>query len=85
MRLKLPSLIPKPEGQIQIEAHTKHKAERQKQKDYADKHRRAKEKPVRVGDKVLVKQEKTTTKPPWDPNPYKVTKVKGTKITASRG
>ena len=85
MRLKLPSLIKKQEGQMQVEARVKHNKERQKQKDYADKHRRARLKPILVGDEVLVKQEKTTTKPPWDPNPYKVTEVKGTKITATRG
>ena len=85
MRLKLPSLIKNPESKMQTEARAKHDTERQKQKDYADRHRRAKNKPVLVGDKVLVKQEKTTVKPPWDPNPYKVTQVKGTKITAARG
>ena len=38
-----------------------------------------------MGDKVLIKQEKTTTKPSRDPNPYKVVEIKETKITAKRG
>jgi hypothetical protein len=37
-----------------------------------------------VGDRVLLKQTKTTTRPPWDPAPYEVTKVKGTQVTAMR-
>jgi hypothetical protein len=70
---------------MQKEARMKHDVKRRNQKEYADKHRRAKEKTVLVGDEVLLKQEKTTTKPPWDPKPYKVVEVKGTKITAVRG
>ena len=34
---------------------------------------------------MLLKQTKTTTRPPWDPSPYEVTKVKGTQVTARRG
>ena len=33
---------------------------------------------------MLVSQRKTTTKPPFDPNPYTVTEVKGTQVTATR-
>jgi len=40
---------------------------------------------IHPGDKVLIKQQSTTTKPPYDPKPYVVTKVKGTQITAVRG
>ena len=39
---------------------------------------------VKPGGKVLVGQRKTTTKPPFDPNPYTVTEVKGTQVTAER-
>ena len=85
MRLKVPSKQQKAEGQIHEEARTKDKAEKQKQKNYVDKRRRATEKKILVGDEVLLKQEKTTIKPPWDPRPMKVTEVKGTKVTAKRG
>ena len=40
---------------------------------------------MKVGDKVLLKQDKSTTKPPWNPNPMEVKEVKGTKVTAQRG
>ena len=45
---------------------------------YADKHRRARQQKVTVGDKVLLWQKKTTTKQPYDPDPYEVTQVVGT-------
>ena len=49
-----------------------------------DKRKTAQEKMVKPGTKVLVAQRKTTTKPPFDPNPYTVTEVKGTQVTATR-
>ena len=33
----------------------------------------------------MIQQKKTTTKPPFDPNPFTVTKVENTKTTAKRG
>ena len=56
-----------------------------KQKEYADKRRQAKEKKVKEGDEVLLKREKSTTKSPWDPKPFKVVQVDGSKVTARRG
>ena len=84
MRLKVPIKQQKAEGQIGT-YRTKDKAEKEKQKNYVDKRRRATEKKILVDDEVLIKQEKTTIKPPWDPRPMKVTEVKGTKVTAKRG
>ena len=34
------------------------------------------------GDKILIKQHKSTAKPPFDPNPYEVTSIKGSQIKA---
>ena len=85
LRIKVPGVIKKPEGTDHQEAQEKHKEERRKQKEYADRHRRAKQKKVLVGDEVLLKQNKTTIKPPWNPQPLKVVKVKGTQVTARRG
>ena len=45
-----------------------------------DKRKMPQEKMVRPGDKVLVVQRKTTTKPPFDPNPYTITEVQGTQV-----
>ena len=49
-----------------------------------DKRYKAQPKPVYVGDKVLLKQEKSTAKLPFDPHPYNVIKVKESQITAER-
>ena len=43
------------------------------------------EKEPEIGERVLIKQEKTKTKPPWNPDPYTIVKVKGSQITATRG
>ena len=50
-----------------------------------DKKRRVKEKEVKVGDKILIQQKKSTTKTPWDPQPYEVLEVKGSKVKAQKG
>ena len=44
-----------------------------------------KDREVQVGDKVLLKQDKTTIRPPFDPEPFEVTSVHGTKVEAERG
>ena len=67
-----------------MQAQQKNAAAKSKQKEYADRHRRAKEREYKVGDKVLIHQKNTTTKPPYDPDPYTVTQIKGTQITATR-
>jgi hypothetical protein len=90
LRLKLPGTPKKPEtptkeARRQEEAKRNNENEKDKQKEYVDRRRRAKEKEVQVGDEVLIKQKKTTLKPPWDPRPLKVTEIKGTQITARRG
>ena len=59
-----------------------HDTKKLEQKLCADKKRRSKSKKIQPGDKVLIKQCKTTTEPPFDSNPYEVTKVKGSQIKA---
>ena len=83
--MKVPALIAKPGGEVHEEARRKNNEEKEKQKSYADKHRKAKQKKVEKGDQVLIKQDKTTTKPPWNPEPFTVEEVKGTKIVAKKG
>ena len=54
-------------------------------KDYADKRSRAKESTIKVGDSVLVRQareNKLASK--FKPNPYRVIKMKGTRVTVER-
>ena len=84
MNTKLPSIRKPLTTAHPIQAQQKDAAAKVKQKEYADRHRRAKEREYKVGDKVLIHQKKTTTKPPYNPDPYTVMQIKGTQITASR-
>ena len=60
-----------------------HNDKKMRQKRYFDKRRKATDKPVKVGDQIMIKQEKSTTKPPFNPDPFKVTSVVGNRITAA--
>ena len=84
IRTKLPSLHQVPNTEEHQLVKQKDAEAKRKQKKYADKHRRAKDKKVQVGDKVLLKQDKTTIHPPFDPEPFEVTTVQGTKVEAER-
>jgi len=61
--------------------------QKQKMKEYADQHRNASSfQPLQLGDAVLVKQEQTSkSKSKYNYDPYRVTAIKGTMITATRG
>ena len=54
------------------------------QKKIFDNRRKAKTKEVQPGDQILIKQTKSTIKPPYDPKPYTVVKVDGNRIDAKR-
>eukprot|EP00112_Aurelia_sp_Birch-Aquarium-sp1_P016781 Seg383.2 transcript_id=Seg383.2/GoldUCD/mRNA.D3Y31 product="hypothetical protein" protein_id=Seg383.2/GoldUCD/D3Y31 len=55
-------------------------------KEYADKRRKATATTMKIGDCVLVKQKrKNKLSTRFDPRPLRVTKIKGTMITAQRG
>ena len=58
---------------------------RQERKVIYDKKHRTQEQEKKTGDKVLVKQQKTTIKPPFDTRPHHVKEVRGTKIIVVRG
>jgi len=79
MMTKLPQLPIMPNKKLDQEVRERHDGAKQKQKEYADR-RRAKEKIIKVGDKVLAQQKKSTVKTPWDPVPFKVTKIIGSKL-----
>ena len=40
---------------------------------------------MKPGDKIIIKQEKTTVKLPYNPKPYTVVGVKGAQVTCQRG
>ena len=54
-----------------------------KMKEYHDTHRHAKASEIGLGDTVLVKQRKSTTKPFYNPTPLIVSAKKGSMITAT--
>ena len=70
--------------EIDKEAKMRDIETRERRKTRFDKTKHAKEEEIVKGNKVLVKQQKTTIKPPYDPKPYVVTEVVGTQITATR-
>ena len=84
VRTRLPTARKTMSTEVVQEAREKDKQERLKRKEVRDKRKTAQEKTVKPGDKVLVAQRKTTTKPPFDPNPYTIMEVKGTQVTVER-
>ena len=50
-----------------------------------DKRKKAKDKKIEDGDQVIVARRKTTTKTPWNPNPYKVVDIHHRRATIQRG
>ena len=84
LRTKLPSLHLEASSEVHHRVKQKDREAKLHQKQYADKHRRAKEVEIKMGDKVLLKQDKTTLKPPFDPEPFTVISVQGSKVTAER-
>ena len=85
MMTKLPLFATKPDPKLDQVVRETHDKQKEKQKEYADNRRRVKAKSVKPGDKILVKREKTTIKSPWDPEPYSVVEVRGSKVAARRG
>ena len=84
IRTRLPIMMKPTTEEIDKEAKMRDIETREKRKTRFDKTKHAKEEKIAKGDKVLVKQQKTSIKPPYDPKPYVVTGVVGTQITATR-
>ena len=78
----LDSIKEQSNGDYQV--HDMDSREKSKQKLYADKQHRATEKQIKVGDLILVNQEKSTLRPPWDTEPYLVAEVHDTKLYLTR-
>ena len=86
IRGKLPVL---PTGMKVVDRHQEagnnQKVKKGKSRDYANARRHAKQSSFQVGDTVLVKKPKANKlSTNFDPLPYKIIEIKGTKITASR-
>ena len=84
LKTKVPNIDSVKKGSSDNSVEEIDTAEKVKHKKYADKRRRARDRSINVGDQVLVKQKKTTTRPPWDPIPYLVENVKNSKIFLTR-
>ena len=84
MMTKLPQAPIKPNQKLDQEVRKKHDAAKAKKKEYDDHRRKAKEKVINVGDEILVQQKKSSVKTPWDPVPFKVTEVKGSKLKVQK-
>ena len=61
-----------------------HNAKQLQQKANFDRHHQAKDKHIKIADKTLIRQPKTTTKLPFDPSPYQVTQINGNRLIAQR-
>ena len=84
LQTKLPQIFTVKEYDDLKDMRERHDEKRLKQKKHFDIHKRARTKNIAVGDKVLIRQNKTTLKPPIDPLPYTVTEVNGNRVFAQR-
>ena len=73
-----PNLLQKDDADFEV--RERDKEQKLKYKQYTDKTRRAKVVEINPGDTVVVKQDRLSLHPPWDPRPFTITKVKGTKV-----
>ena len=85
-RTRIPEIsMPNPERQkLTEEARQRDHEIKQKQKTYKDNKPYVKEHQINIGDTVLLKQKKTKMSPPYDPDPFTVTDVRGHQIKAER-
>ena len=84
LQTKLPQIFVREESQEKKEIRERHNKKKLDQKKHFDRRHRAQDKKVNLGDRVLVKQKKSTTKPPYDHRPYTVTETNGNKVTMER-
>ena len=85
IKTKLPQILIRQETDRQRSMRKQHDAKKLAQKEYFDKRYRSHQKPLKPGNRVLLRQDKSTTKPPYDPNPYKVVRVEGNRVTINNG
>ena len=81
IRTRLPQVMKGAEDADMREKDSESKAN---QKRYKDSKKTVRPHSIEVGDAVLLKRKQTKTTSRYDPDPFHVTEVKGTQITASR-
>ena len=84
LKTKLPQFFTKKESHDQTKVRGYHNAKKLQQKAHFDRHHQTKDKHIEIGDKILIRQQKTPTKPPSYSSPYQVTQINGNRITAQR-
>ena len=72
IRTKLPQFFLSVDSTEIADIREKHDEKKLTQKKHFERRRKATDKEVKIGDQNLVKQTKSTTKPPFDPKPYTV-------------
>ena len=82
---KLPSLPVTPQGAHHREARKRDRAAKQQAKSRYDKKHRARQQELQEGDLVYRRRERpTTTKGPWETEPFEVTQVHHNQVTGDR-
>ena len=84
IQTKLPRALRENQDTVDKDLREKHKKEKEKQKLYYDRRNKTKEKTLEVGDEIMLQQQKTTTRSPFDPDTYKVKEIKGSSVVAER-
>ena len=84
IQTKLPRALRESQGAEDKEIREKHMKEKEKQKMYYDKRNKTKEKKIKVGDEIMLQQQKTTLRSPFDPDTYKVKEIKGSSVVVER-
>ena len=84
LKTKLLQIFTKKESHDQTKVCGYHNAKKLQQKANFDRHQQGKDKHIKIGDKILIRQPKATTKPSFDPSSYQVTQINGNRITAQR-
>ena len=85
IRTKLPEISVNTESTEMKAVREYHNSRKLLQKKNFDRRHRTTTKEVKIGDQILIKQDKSTTQPPYDPDPLHVTKVSGNRVTATDG
>ena len=84
IQTKLPRALRENQDTVDKDLRERHKKEKEKQKTYYDRRNKTKEKTLEVGDEIMLQQQKTTTRSPFDPDTYKVKEIKGSSVVAER-
>ncbi|XP_045170892.2 uncharacterized protein K02A2.6-like [Mercenaria mercenaria] len=85
INIKIPFLQRQKKSKKHKNARENDRKSKQKMKDYADTRRNTRKTEIKIGDSVLVKQDKHNKfSTPYDPIPYEVIKTKGSMVTAER-